>query len=194
MTNDQVIEPADLSGPLDAVAVVPTPISLDPKPNPTFELLLTLLYPSKHVHTSNWKTKNARPELENKGLYDISTKTGWDTFLKIIINKLSVEHTDLVFSSFKWHWLKPTSGPWLPLQDEGGFVSMMKKVKLKLDPYIIICMQAPVRKRGRFTAGSIWDDVDEPESDGEDNRMSKKVHSCTILVLICAQSLTGKAG
>jgi len=37
--------------------------------------------------------------------------------------------------------------------------------------------------------------MDEPESDGEDNRMSKKVHSCTILVLIYAhwQSLAGKA-
>jgi hypothetical protein len=50
------------------------------------------------------------------------------------------------------------------------------------------------QKRGRFIAGSIWDDMDEPESDGKDNRMSKKVHSCTILVLICAQSLAGKAG
>ena len=115
MTDDQVIEPADLSGPLDAVAVVPTPTSLDPEPDPTFELLLTLLYPSKHVHTSNRKTKNAKPESENKGLYDILIKTGWDAFLEIITNKLSVEHTDLVFSSFEWHWLKPTSGPWLPL-------------------------------------------------------------------------------
>jgi hypothetical protein len=77
---------------LDAVAVVPTPTSLDPEPDPTFELLLTLLYSSKHVHTSNWKTKNAKPELENKGTYNISIKTEWDAFLEIIINKLSVEH------------------------------------------------------------------------------------------------------
>jgi hypothetical protein len=53
MTDDQVIEPANLSGPLDAVAIVPTPTSLDPEPNPTFKLLLTFLYSSKHVHTSN---------------------------------------------------------------------------------------------------------------------------------------------
>jgi len=71
---------------------------------------------------------------------------------------------------------------------------MMKKVKLKSDPYIIVRMQAPVRKRGQFIVGSIWDDVDEPELDSKDNRTSKKVHSCTILVLICAQSLIGKAG
>ena len=92
MTDDQIIEPANLSSPLDAVAVVPTLTSLDPKPDPTFELLLTLLYSSKHVHTSNWKTKNVKPELENKGTYNISIKTEWDTFLEIIINKLSVEH------------------------------------------------------------------------------------------------------
>ena len=155
MTNDQVIEPANLSGPLDAVAIVPTLTSLDPEPDPTFELLLTLLYSLKHIHTLNWKIKNAKLELENKGLYNILIKTKWNALLEIITNKLSVEHTDLVFSSFKWHWLKPTSGPWLPLQDKGSFASMMKKVKLKSDPYIIIHMQAPVRKRGRFTAESI---------------------------------------
>jgi hypothetical protein len=148
MTDNQIIEPANLSGPLDAVTVVPTPTSLDPEPDPTFELLLTLLYSSKRVRTSNQKTKNAKPESENKGPYNISIKTEWDAFLEIITDKLSVEHTDLVFSSFEWHWLKPASGPWLPLQDEGGFASMMKKVKSKSDPYIIVCMQAPVRKRG----------------------------------------------
>jgi hypothetical protein len=101
MTDNQVIEPANLSGPLDAVTVVPTPTSLDPNPDPTFELLLTLLYPLKHIHTSNQKTKNAKPKLENKRPYNISIKTKWDAFLKIITDKLSVEHTDLVFSSFE---------------------------------------------------------------------------------------------
>ena len=75
MTDDQVIEPANLSGPLDAVTVVPTPTSLEPEPDPTFELLLTLLYSSKHVCTLNWKTKNVKPKLENKGPYDILIKT-----------------------------------------------------------------------------------------------------------------------
>jgi hypothetical protein len=49
------------------------------------------------------------------------------------------------------------------------------------------------QKSERFTAESIWDDMDELESDGKDNRMLKKVRSCIILVLICAQSLAGKA-
>jgi hypothetical protein len=103
MTDDQVIEPANLSGPLGAVAVVPTLTSLDPEPDPTFKLLLTLLYSLKHIRTSNWKTKNAKPELENKGPYNISIKTKWDAFLEIITDKLSVKHTNLVFSSFEWH-------------------------------------------------------------------------------------------
>ena len=41
-----------------------------------FELLLTLIHPSKHVHTPNWKTKNIKPNLENKGPYDISINIG----------------------------------------------------------------------------------------------------------------------
>ena len=49
--------------------------------------------------------------------------------------------SSLVITSFKWHWLKLASGPWLPIQDENGFTSMLKKVKSKSDPYIIVCMQ-----------------------------------------------------
>jgi hypothetical protein len=67
---------------------------------------------------------------------------------------------------FKWHWLKPTSGPWLPVQDENGLALMLKKVKSKSDPYIIVCMQAPIQRK---VAEFLWDIVDELDSDCEDN-------------------------
>jgi hypothetical protein len=76
-----------------------------------FELLLTLVYPSKRVHTSNRKTKNMKPESENKGPYEVTTNIGWDAFLGFIADKLMVGSSSLVVASFEWHWLKPASGP-----------------------------------------------------------------------------------
>src|SRR6266576_550410 len=110
----------------------------------TFELLLTLVYPLKHVHTSTKKTKNMKPELENKGPYEVPIDIGWDGFLKVIAKKLTVVPFTLVVPSFEWHWLKPASSPWLPAQDENRFASMLKKIKMKSKPYVIICMQAPI--------------------------------------------------
>jgi hypothetical protein len=146
----------------------------------TFELLLTLIHPSKRVRTPNRKTKTTKPESENKGPYEISIKPGWDAFLDVIAERLAVGSTNLVVSSFEWHWLKPASGPWLPVQDENGFTSMLKKIKSKPEPYVIIRMQAPVVKKA---AGNTWDLTDELESDFEDNRVSKKVRIPVISVV-----------
>ncbi len=69
-------------------AVIPAWISQNPEP--TFELLLTLIYPLKCVCTSTKKTKNMKPELENKGPYEVLIDIGWDGFLKVIAEKLTV--------------------------------------------------------------------------------------------------------
>ena len=82
---------------------------------PTFKLLLTLTYPLKCVQTTNRKTKNIKPESENKGPYDVSINIGWEAFLGVIANKLMIVPSSLVTMSFTWHWLKPASGPWLPV-------------------------------------------------------------------------------
>jgi hypothetical protein len=82
---------------LDEVIVLPLPTfqNLDPdptlEPEPTFELLLTLVHPSKCICTPNRKTKNTKPESENKGPYEITIEIGWNTFLGIIARKLSIE-------------------------------------------------------------------------------------------------------
>ena len=132
----------------------------------TFELLLTLVYPSKRVCTSSKKTKNTKPESDNKGPYDVPINIEWDAFLGVVAEKLMVVPSTLVVTSFEWHWLKPASSPWLPIQDENGFASMLKKVKTKSDPYIIVCMQAPIQRKA--TATSVFDIEDELDSDLED--------------------------
>ena len=151
----------------------------------TFELLLTLVYPSKRVRTSSKKTKNMKPESDNKGPYDVPINIEWDAFLGVVAEKLMVVPSTLVVTSFKWHWLKPASSPWLPIQDENGFASMLKKVKTKSDPYIIVRMQAPIQRK--VTATLVFDIEDELDSDLEDtNRVSKKV----CILSHCSRSVT----
>ncbi|KAF8502634.1 hypothetical protein F5888DRAFT_1867499 [Russula emetica] len=89
-----------------------------------------------------------------------------------------VSHTLMLFRGprvLEWHWLKPSSGPWLPVQDETGFASMLKKVKSKFEPYVIVRMQAPVKKKAAESSENTWDAVDEAESNFEDRPGAKKV-------------------
>src|SRR6266852_3788918 len=131
------IPPACQNDPIVSSVAVPAPTS--PNSASTFELLLTLIHPSKRVRTSNRKTKNMKPESENKGPYDVPVNIGWDAFLDVVAEKLMVVPSSLVVIGFEWHWLKPASGPWLPVQNENGFASMLKKVKSKSEPYVIVC-------------------------------------------------------
>jgi len=141
----------------------------------TFKLLLTLIHPSKCIRTSNRKTKNMKLESENKGPYDVTINIKWDMFLGFVADKLMVRSSSLAISTFEWHWLKPASSPWLPLQDENRLASILKKVKSKLKPYVIICMQAPVQKKvTASSAGNTWK-VDALDSDLEENPVAKKV-------------------
>ena len=158
---------------------------------PTFELLLQLLCPSKRVRTPNRKTKVTKVEPENKGPFEIPVKIEWDAFLGVIVEKLAVQQPDLVMASLEWHWLKPASGPWLPVQDEAGFMSMLKQIKVKSGPYVIVRMQVPSPKATRL--GNTWDNEDEDEDNFEDNSVSKKVRLLHSFTLCIVHLLVGKA-
>src|SRR6266576_2556601 len=97
--------------------------------------------------------KNIKPVSEDKGSFNISVEVGWFAFLGIIAEKLAVQPSDLIVTSLVWHWLKLASGPWLPVQDENGLISMLKKIKTKTEPYVIIQMQVPVQKKAAGPSG-----------------------------------------
>ena len=90
-------------GSLGEPTVVAVVHSSTPPLEPTFEVLLMLLHPSKRIRTPNRKMKNTKVEPESKGPYDIPIKMGWNGFLTFISQKLSVECMDLVVSSLEWH-------------------------------------------------------------------------------------------
>ena len=68
---------------------------------------------------------------------------------------------------------------------------MLKKVKLKSDPYIIVHMQAPIQRKAMEC---LWDVMDEPDSDLEDNWATKKVRIPHHLSRFDTQFLEGKTG
>jgi len=173
----------------DPLAAVPAFTS----PIPTFELLLTIMHPPKRVRTANRKTKTIKATSENKGPFDIPVDAVWATFLGTIAEKLAVQPPDLVITSFEWHWLKPASSPWLPVQDESGFASMLKKIRAKSEAYIIIRMHVPLQRRAAGSSGNTWGGEDEFESDVEENSVAKKVRITHHLPNICTDFLAGKA-
>jgi hypothetical protein len=150
--------------------------NLEPQnsPEPIFKLLLTLIYPSKCVRTSSRKTKSTKPDSDNKGPFDVSVEIGWHGFLGIIATKLDTVPLNLRIKTFEWRWLKPANSLWLPIQDENGFISMMKKVKAKkTEPYVILHMDAP--PPSAQTPGNSSTVIDDSESDLDDNSLVKKV-------------------
>jgi hypothetical protein len=185
------------ASPAYQAAAVPSATS--PTPDITFELLITVIHPSKRVRTPNRKTKNSKPVSEDKGPFNIPIKVGWTAFLDVIAEKLAIHPSSLIIASLMWHWLKPASGPWLPVQDQNGFTSMIKKIKAKSEksePFVIVRMQAPpTLQKQTGLSGIGWDAQaeDDDPSDFEDGSIAKKVSVSCYLSLCCTQLLTGKA-
>jgi hypothetical protein len=110
-----------------------------PPPAPmTYELLVQVTIPDKHVHQHGGKTKNKRQELIKKGI-----DMPWTTLLDQVAELLQTKVNNLIMGSWEWHWLKPASGAWLPMSDKHGLSSMVKQILTKAEPYIILHMHPP---------------------------------------------------
>jgi hypothetical protein len=146
-------------------------------PEPIFELLLTLIQPSRNVCTAGRKTKLKKPDPEIKGPYNIPLSIEWDAFLGTLAEKIGVERSDLLVASFSWHWVKPASSQWLPVRDENGFASMVKKIKTKSETRsetdVMLRMDAP--SKSSASLGNARDIAEETDIDLEENPVAKKV-------------------
>src|SRR5713226_9449974 len=69
-------------------------------PELSFELLVMLHQPTKYV-CANKKTKNIKPEPENKGPFNIPVDIEWHTFLGTVAEKIFVNQSDLLITSFR---------------------------------------------------------------------------------------------
>ena len=135
----------------------------------------------------------------NIGPVNVSETIEWDPFLDVIANLLKAKPENLRVGTFEWKWLKPASSPWLPLQNSGGLVSMLKKVKTKTDAYIILRTHAP--EPDRTTAALPWsqtlgdapggiadeEDRSDLEEGGPPKRVSIENEQCDVLTQFFVQ-------
>jgi hypothetical protein len=111
-----------------------------------FELLAYVLQPPKRVRTANRKTKTEKQESLTFGPTNVPVDIVWDDFLATVAQLVKTTPENLSVGTLEWKWLKPVSSPWLPLQSNVGFLSMLKQVLPKIpksDAYVIIRMQPP---------------------------------------------------
>jgi hypothetical protein len=90
------------------------------------------------VYTIKCHTAN-NPKLQNIIMLlksTVSVNIKWHAFLGTVAKKISIDWSDICVTSLEWYWLKPASGPWLPVQDEKGFMSMIKRLNQNLSPML----------------------------------------------------------
>jgi hypothetical protein len=73
----------------------------------------------------------------------------WDYIVDTIANLLGTSPKFLIISSMEWRWLKPQNSPWLPLQNESSFASLIRQLlsppKAVSGAYIIVKMDEPMK-------------------------------------------------
>ena len=130
-----------VAGPVGPTPTVPTNVVEENTPN--FELLINVLRAPKRVRTANRKTKTEKQDALSFGPMNVPITSPWVDFLSAVAQLLQSQSDNLAVTSFQWHRLKPASGPWLLLQNETGYQSMIKQVTSKPEPYVIVRMQPP---------------------------------------------------
>ncbi|KAF9032021.1 hypothetical protein BDP27DRAFT_1436053 [Rhodocollybia butyracea] len=145
--------------------------SLEPSDEPKwhFELLLHL---SKPETGKKKGSARGQKDPEKRGPANVPSTTGWSEFLRTCASLVPTMTAGLYTHSFEWRFLRPATGPWLPVTNANGYQSMLGQAKqqcTKTPPYIIIQMTKPVQKLEP-------EDVDEDsDSESDTGPMRKKV-------------------
>jgi hypothetical protein len=77
----------------------------------------------------------------------VSLDVSWEAFVGVVAKEVSCTTGQLAVSSFEWHFSKPQNSPWVPLNSEHGWESLVKQVTAKMSKdqssYVILRMQPP---------------------------------------------------
>lgn len=117
---------------------LPPPLPLLPHDEPEFEFVIQIAQKPKSG------TKKSKTEPLQIGPVIIPFGLSWDGFLSAAAGALKVPVPNLKVGSFKWWHMKPKNSPHLPLVNEDGFASMIKKLRAKAEPCIFLSMDKPV--------------------------------------------------
>ncbi|KIL63078.1 hypothetical protein M378DRAFT_179451 [Amanita muscaria Koide BX008] len=108
-----------------------TPAQVEVAPT-TFEMLFQILQPEKKKSRARGgKVKLEKQEPITIGPIEVPFDIQWDDLLRCIAKELKTTPQCLVVDSFEWHFLRPQTGPWVPLKTEAGMRSMLKQALAK---------------------------------------------------------------
>jgi hypothetical protein len=107
-----------------------------------YEALIWVTPPPKK--TSSRKKMVAKLDPITYGPADFTSECVWPEFLTQMAHIVDSSSHLLTVSSFEWRWQKPANSLWVPLRDESGYTSFLRKLHaVKSSPYIIFRMDAP---------------------------------------------------
>jgi hypothetical protein len=105
-----------------------------------------MVWTSSSARTSK---KVAKVEPISHGPITANIDMTWDYIVDTIATLLGTSPKFLVISSMEWRWLKPQNSPWLPLQNESSFASLIRQLlsppKAVSGAYIIVKMDEPMK-------------------------------------------------
>lgn len=89
---------------------------------PTFEVIVQIA-PQK---TSQ---KKARPDFVQVGPLNVKFSSTWQIFVAFLASTLKVPPSNLKINSFQWKPIKPKNASFIPVTNEDGFNSLLKKLQ-----------------------------------------------------------------
>ena len=129
-----------------ATAAPPLSSSTENSSSLEFELLTHVLQPDKKTRVG-YKSKMVKVDTLKFGPRRVSLGITWEDFKNVVAKELSCNAPQLAVNSFEWHFSKPQNSPWVPVNGEHGWESLVKQVSTKIakDPssYVILRMQPP---------------------------------------------------
>lgn len=105
-----------------------------------FEVVLQV---TKQQVASKPSSKRKKVEPLTVGPFNVKFSSSWDEFLSIVARALASSPSDLKVNTFSWKFQKPRNSSALPLVDVAGYASLVKKLGMKVEPYIFLLMDAP---------------------------------------------------
>jgi hypothetical protein len=120
-------------GSVPAATVQAVPHVSEPEPEPVFDVVFLVLLPDKIVRGRGRGVRKAeRVSPLSFGPIEIPFSLPWDEFLLSVVNAIDGcrDPTQLITSSFTWHFSSPVKGIRLGLKNEAHLFHLIKQVKL----------------------------------------------------------------
>jgi hypothetical protein len=108
----------------------------------SYKVLIWVVLPPKK--SSSHRKKLTKTDPLTYGPADFVSDCVWVEFLTQLAGAVDSLPSLLALPSLEWRWQKPANSLWVPLRDESGYASFLRKLRdARGSPCVIFCMDAP---------------------------------------------------